>query len=130
VLQFTTSAGTSLPIPGTTAVSVIGISGNPEAPAAPMPSARTASINLVSIDGVTIAAGESLRFAWFDQVTPDSFGTPTDKGSVTTGTGGVVRVPLTYSTKTSGQAGWLTVTNSDGSPDTVHKAFSGPVKVD
>jgi hypothetical protein len=131
VLQFTTAAGTSLPIPGTTAVSVLGISGNPEAPPAPAtPPARTASINLVSVDGVAIAAGESLRFAWFDQVTPDSFGTPTDKGSVTIGTGGVVRVPLTYSTKASGQAGWLTVTDSDGSPDTVHKAFSGPVKVD
>lgn len=130
IINFTTAAGTSLPIPGTVALSVIGISGNPEAPPAPTAPARTASVSLVSADGTAIAAGASLRFAWFDQVTPDSFDAPTDKGSVAIGAGGMVRVPLTHSMKVSGEAGWLTVTNSDGSPDTVHKAFSGPVKVD
>lgn len=97
---------------------------------APVDVARTASIDLVSASGVPVDAGPSLKFAWFDQATPDRFGTPTDTGIVTIDTGGTVKVPLVNSAKASGQVGWLVVTNSDGDPGTVHKAFSGPVRVD
>ncbi|RYE73426.1 MAG: hypothetical protein EOO81_00555 [Oxalobacteraceae bacterium] len=135
ILAFTNAAGTSLPQPGTSPVVILGISGNPTVPddpeADPAPgAAKTASIDMVSTNGIPIDAGPTLKFAWFDQVTPDLFDAPTDTGTAVIGQGGTVKVALANSTKTSGQVGWLVVTNSDGNPETVHKAFSGPVKVD
>jgi hypothetical protein len=57
---------------------------------------------------------------------------PTDKGSTgATDASGIFTVTLSNSTKTAGQVGWLTVTNSDGTTtqSPVNKAFSGPVTV-
>ncbi len=88
------------------------------------------TLNLVSAAGSAIASAAPLKWAWFDSVTPDLFVAPTDNGSVeSTDASGVLAISLTNSTKTSGQVGWLVVTNSDGNPATVHKAFSGPVAV-
>ncbi len=91
---------------------------------------KTASVNLVNASNSAQASLTGLKWAWFDQTTPDAFTTPTDKGTgeITDGSG-VLTVLIGNSGKTSGQAGWLIVTDSDGNPATVHKAFSGPVAV-
>lgn len=91
---------------------------------------KTASINLVNASNAAQASLTGLKWAWFDEITPNLFNAPTDKGTgeVTDGSG-VLTVVIGNSAKASGQVGWLIVTNSDGNPATVHKAFSGPVTV-
>ncbi len=130
ILTFTTAAGTSLPQAGTRSVVILGINGNPTVPGDEPGAGKTASINLVSTNGIAIDAGPALKFAWFDQAMPDLFDAPTDTGTVVVGAGGTLKVALANSLKVSGQVGWLVVSNSDGDPAAVHKAFSGPVKVD
>jgi len=108
-------------------------------PAEPIYAAAVSEANLASIsitlttNGTTPAASlTGLKWAWFDQITPDLFVAPTDKGSVgSTNSSGVLALTLPNSTKTSGQIGWLVVTNSDGTTtqSPAHKAFSGPVAV-
>lgn len=88
------------------------------------------TLSLVSNAGASVGALTGLKWAWFDQATPDLFGAPTDKGAVElTNSSGLLSIDLPNSTKTTGQVGWLIVTNSDGTTGMVHKAFSGPVAV-
>lgn len=95
-----------------------------------IPALRTATITLASAAGVLATGLTGLKWAWFDQATPDLFTAPTDKGSAELTDGAaVITVDLPNTTKTSGQVGWLIVTNSDGTTAMVHKAFSGPVAV-
>lgn len=93
---------------------------------------RTATITLTS-DGTTPRASlSSLKWAWFDQVTPDLFVAPTDKGAVeSTDASGVLVLSLPNSALSIGAVGWLTITDSDGttSQSPSAKAFSGPVTV-
>jgi len=91
---------------------------------------KTASVNLVNAANAAQASLTGLKWAWFDNVTPDGFVAPTDQGTgETTDGSGVLTVTIANSTKTSGQVGWLIVTDSDGTTSMVHKAFSGPVAV-
>lgn len=87
----------------------------------------------LTTNGTTPAASlSSLKWAWFDQVTPDLFSAPTDKGAIETTDGsGVLSISIPNSTKTSGQVGWLIVTDSDGTTtqNPAHKLFAGPVAV-
>jgi hypothetical protein len=95
-------------------------------------SARTATVTLVSESGTPQASLTNLKWAWFDEVTPDLFNAPTDQGAVESTDGSAVLiVELPNTTKTVGQIGWLIVTNSDGSTTQTpaHRAFSGPVAV-
>ena len=98
------------------------------------PAVTTASITitLVNESGTAQSSLSSLKWAWFDQITPNLFTAPTDQGSaeVTDGSG-VLTISLPGSSKTSGQVGWLIVTNSDGTTtqSPAHRAFSGPVAV-
>ena len=74
-----------------------------------------------------------LKWAFFDQVTPNLFAAPTAKGTgESTDGSGVLVVDVTGSALSSGQTGWLIVTDSDGTTtqSPVHNAFSGPVSVD
>jgi hypothetical protein len=90
------------------------------------------SINLVNESGVAQSSLSGLKWAWFDEVTPDLLGPPTDQGSAELTDGsGVLTIDLPRSSKTLGQVGWLVVTNSDGTPtqNPSHRAFSGPVAV-
>lgn len=88
------------------------------------------SVTLVNASGTPQASLSSLKWAWFDQVNPASFTAPTASGSAgTTDGSGVCTVNVYGSSLTSGQVGWLLVTNSDGTTSMVHKAFSGPVAV-
>lgn len=103
---------------------------NSVTPSVPAPATPTVSVTLVSPAGAAAASLTNLKWAWFDQVTPDLFAAPTDKGAVELTDGaGVLTISLPNSVKTSGQIGWLIVTNSDGTTGTIHKAFGGPVAV-
>lgn len=94
------------------------------------PPAPTISVTLVDAEGAPAASVTGLKWAWFDEITPDQFGEPTDKGAAELTDGsGVLTISLPNSSKTSGQVGWLIVTNSNGTTAMVHKAFSGPVEV-
>lgn len=59
VVRFTTAAGTSLPITGTSAVSVIGITGNPEAPGGENPPPAS------TVSSVTVSPGTATGSATF-----------------------------------------------------------------
>ena len=91
---------------------------------------KTASVNLVNTSNVAQTSLTGLKWAWFDGVTPDAFAAPSDKGvgEITDGSG-VLTIDISNSSKTTGQIGWLIVTDSDGTTSMVHKAFSGPVAV-
>jgi hypothetical protein len=92
----------------------------------------SATVTLVNESGTPQTGLSSLKWCWFDEVTPNLFNAPTDQGSTETTDGsGVLTVSLPNSAKTAGQVGWLIVTNSDGSTtqSPAHKAFSGPVSV-
>lgn len=95
-------------------------------------SVRTVTLALTT-DGSTAAASlAGLKWAFFDQVTPDSFLAPAAKGvgESTDGSGSLV-VDVTGTALSAGQVGWLIVTNSDGTTtqSPAAKAFSGPVVV-
>ena len=87
----------------------------------------------LTTDGVTPAANLSgLKWAFFDATTPDAMGAPTDKGATGyTDAAGLLTLNLPNSSKVAGQVGWLSLTNSDGTPgqSPAAKAFSGPVAV-
>ena len=94
---------------------------------------KTVTLTLTT-DGLTPAAGLSnLRWAWFDAATPDQMGAPTDKGALeSTDAAAQLVLQIPNSNFSSGQVGWLTITNSNGSPTQVPaaSAFSGPVAID
>ena len=87
-------------------------------------------ITLVNTANSPRANLTGLKWAFFDQVTPDLFGGPVDKGTgeITDGSG-VLVIPITGTSLTAGGTGWLTVTDSDGTANQSppHRAFSGPV---
>lgn len=96
----------------------------------PTPGARTVTLALVNATDAPAANLSGLRWAWFDQATPDLFMAPTDNGTIeTTDASGVLSIPLPNSQLAAGGIGWLIVTNSTGDPTVVHSAFSGPVAV-
>lgn len=91
-----------------------------------------ASLTLVDASGNPRANLSGLRWAFFDQATPDMFGAPTAKGSgATTNASGVLNVVLIGTALPAGGVGWLEVTDSDGTTtqSPAHKAFGGPVVV-
>lgn len=91
---------------------------------------KTASVNLVNASNAAQASLTGLKWAWFDGVTPDAFSAPTDQGTgESTDGSGVLTVTIGNSSKTTGQVGWMIVTDSDGTTAMTHKAFSGPVEV-
>ena len=95
-------------------------------------SGRTATITLTS-DGTTPRANlTALKWAWFDQVTPNLFAAPTDQGNAeTTDASGVLVLSLPNSALAFGGVGFLIITDSDGTPSQspAAKAFAGPVSV-
>jgi hypothetical protein len=102
----------------------------PASSGGPTPGARTVTLSLFTPADASAANLSGLRWAWFDQVTPDLFVAPTDKGTLeTTDAGGTLTIPLPNSQLAVGAVGWLIVTDSSGNPATLHNAFSGPVVV-
>jgi plastocyanin len=94
--------------------------------------ATTASVTL-TLDGTSPAANlTGLKWAFFDQVNPGSFATPTAKGtSGTTNSSGVFTTSITGTALTVGATGWLMITNSDGTTtqSPACKSFCAPVTV-
>lgn len=94
--------------------------------------AKTVSMTLTT-DGSTPAASLSgLKWAFFDNATPDAFSAPAAKGTgETTDASGVITIPIGGSALSHGGVGWLIVTDSDGTTtqSPAHKAFSGPAAV-
>lgn len=93
---------------------------------------RTVTVTLVNESGSAQASLSSLKWAWFDQVTPDLALAPTCSGTTETTNGsGVLTIPIQTSLGT-GDVGWLIVTNSDGTTtqSPAHRCFSGPVEID
>lgn len=111
--------GSGLPLSKTASAGVSAANNN-----------RSATLTLTT-NGTTAAASlTGLRWAWFDQTTPDALLAPTDKGTgESTDAAGLLVIPLANTTKAAGQVGWLIVTNSDGNPATNHSVFAGPVTV-
>jgi len=90
---------------------------------------RSVSVTLVDSSNVARASLTGLKWAWYDQITPDLMTVAADQGTgETTDGSGVLTIPV-YTTLASSGVGWLLVTDSDGTTATVHKAFSGPVTV-
>lgn len=97
------------------------------------PIATTVSLTLTT-DGSTPAASLSgLKWAFYDQVTPDLFtAAPVAKGAAgTTNGGGTFVQSILGTTLRVGQVGYLIVTNSDGTTTqgAALKGFAGPVAV-
>ena len=96
----------------------------------PPVAATTVAITLVNTLNNPRALLSGLKWAFFDQATPDLFGLPVAKGigEVTDGSG-ILAIDITGTALYAGNTGWLIVTDSDGSAATAHKAFCGPVVV-
>jgi hypothetical protein len=106
----------------------IASSGLPfEQPAA----TKTVTVNLVNTSGSAQSGLSSLKWAFWDEVTPNLMLHPTDQGSAETTDGSGVLAITVHTTLSAGGIGWLVVTNSDGTTtqSPAHKAFSGPVAV-
>jgi hypothetical protein len=102
----------------------------PASSGGPTPGNRTVTLALFTPSDAPAANLSSLRWAWFDQVTPDLFTSPTDKGTLeTTDAGGTLTIALPNSQLAAGATGWLIVTDSGGNPALLHNAFSGPLVV-
>lgn len=95
-----------------------------------VPALPKCEITLTDASGNLSASLSGLKWAWFDQVTPDLFATPTDQGSTgSTDLSGVFSQDLSGTALTVGQTGWLTITDSTGSAGFDHNGFSGPVVI-
>lgn len=97
------------------------------------PYVASISVTLTNLNDVAIPNLSGLKWAWWDQVTPDLDAAPTDTGTVgTTDANGLFTVSLPNSTLTTGQTGWITITDSDGNVDQspIGKVAAGPVQVD
>lgn len=119
-LTLTNTAGLGNPPPAALTVS------QPSVPA-------TRSIALpLTTDGTTPVAGMTgLKYAWFDQVTPDAFTAPLLKGNNGVISEGVFNLELAGTTLAADQTGCLLLTTSNGDPlqDPAALVFFGPVKV-
>jgi hypothetical protein len=94
--------------------------------------ATTASTTLYTDASSPAASLTGLKWAFFDQVTPDTFEAPVAQGSAgSTNSAGLLTVSITGTALLTGAVGWLDVTNSDGTiaGRSSSKAFSGPVTV-
>lgn len=89
--------------------------------------ARTVTVTLVNAGGTAQTGLSSLKWAFWDQITPDLAMMPADQGAVETTDGSGTLTITVNTTLAAAATGWLVVTNSDGNAATNHKAFAGPV---
>jgi hypothetical protein len=84
---------------------------------------RAVSVILTDASNVPTPSLTGLRWAWFDQASPDIASIPADKGSgATTNGSGVLSVTSVNSALSAGSTGWMEVYNS-----TSAKVAAGPV---
>jgi hypothetical protein len=86
------------------------------------------TITLVDRNNSTQVNLSALRWAWFDESSPELFSAPVEQGvAEVTNSSGVLTIGLPNTTLSSGQTGWLVL--SDGNYPG-HKAFCGQVVVE
>lgn len=93
--------------------------------------ARTVTLNMVTSGATPVASVSGLKWAFFDNATPDQLGIAACQGvGEVTDASGVLTITVN-TTLPSGGVGWLVVTDSDGTTTQTpaHRAFSGPVEV-
>lgn len=93
---------------------------------------RKVSITIVDSSGNPIPNLTNLKWAFFDQATPNLFVAPTQVGVTgTTDATGKFIVALTNTSLTVGGVGWLSISNSDGTTtqNPAAKGFGAPVVV-
>lgn len=92
---------------------------------------KTATVTLVDTAGAIRPSLAGLKWAFFDQSTPDLFAQAVDQGVGESTDGSGVLVITVHTTLAAAGVGWLVVTDSDGTTtqSPVAKAFSGPVAV-
>lgn len=145
VVEATFSAPLTGPIYAAVAVGTNPNAAAPLKDSAGLPAQRTATSGvlgtmiiksvglLLTMDGSTPAVNlTGLKWAFFDNATPDLFGAPSASGTTgTTDASGNFLVSVPWSTLSNAGIGWLVVTDSDGTTTQTpaHKAFSGPVAV-
>lgn len=72
----------------------------------------------------------NLKWAFFDQVSPDLLAAPVDKGALeATDASGVITIEIPNSTLTDGQTGFLIVSDTGGDAAVDSNAFAAPVVV-
>lgn len=94
-------------------------------------STQTITLRLTSDGSAALPSLTGLRWAWWDQATPDLKEWPTDQGTAES-TDGSGDISITIHTSlTTGQTGWLEVTESDGdaAQSPPPRMFSGPVEI-
>ena len=94
--------------------------------------ARTVTITLVNSVGATLPSLTGLKWALFDQATPDLLVAPSSKGSgASTNGAGVLQLIIPTTGLAVNGTGWLIVSDSDGTTtqSPASKAFSAPVIV-
>lgn len=94
--------------------------------------ARKVSINIVDSSGNPVPNLTDLKWAFFDQPTPNLFTAPSQVGSTgTTDATGKFVVALTNTSLSVGGTGWLSISNSDGTSgqNPASKGFGAPVVV-
>lgn len=95
------------------------------------PADPTITLTLNSAPSTPAANLSGLKWAWFDEVTPDLLNAPTDQGAIETTDGsGEIVITLPNTTLTTGQIGFLIITDSDGVPSTEHSGLFGPLAID
>lgn len=136
VLRFNGPAGSTLPQTGTSAVSVVGLSGTPEVPGGDTPPEGPPQrrVSLVLRDGTRkpIPQLSGLRWAVHSGLTPDAYGTPLAKGtSGSSDDAGVFSVAFTTAALGSGDPVRFEVTESDGrlGQEPAPRTFVGIVQV-
>lgn len=95
-------------------------------------STRTVSFALTTNGTAPAADLSGLKWAFFDEVTPNLFNAPTAQGTgATTDSSGTISITITGTSLTAGQIGWLILTDSNGTvtQNPPAKAFSGPVTI-
>lgn len=95
---------------------------------------RKLVIPLVDATNAAQANKRNLRYAVFDQTTPDALLAPIAKGGnvglgAVTGSNGNITIPLPNTTLSSGGTASVIISDTDGNVSTSHKAFFGPAVV-
>ncbi len=90
---------------------------------------KTVTVTLVNEAGSAQGSLSSLKWAFWDEATPNLMAHPVDQGATETTDGSGSLVITVHTTLSVGQIGWLVVTNSDGSVSATHRSFAGPVVV-
>jgi hypothetical protein len=104
------AVGTSISV--SPAVSTLSITGYAPAVVA---SVKTVTCTLVDVNGRALPNLSDLSYAWFDEPDPANLSTPVVKGvTESTDGSGVIEVPISGSSLTSGQTGLLVLRSSDG----------------